>query len=72
MGLFWPWAAVERPWPTKPMVLMFVKVAKLRFAKKNEKKRIDVELRREFAYNSNGIGLHTGLYVLWLRYGEKS
>jgi hypothetical protein len=28
------WAAVERPWPTTPMVSMFVKIAKLRFAKK--------------------------------------
>ena len=36
-----------------------------------KKKRSDVELWRESAYDSNGIGLHTGLYVLWLRYGEK-
>ena len=46
---------------------MFVKIVKLRFAKKKEKKRSDVELRRESAYDSNGIGLHTGMYVLWLR-----
>ena len=39
---------------------------------KNEKKRSGVELWRESAYDSNGIGLHTGLYVLWLRYREKS
>ena len=35
--------------------------------KKSEKKRSDVELRQ--------VGLHTGLYVLWLRYlfiGETS
>ena len=50
----------------------FVKITKLRFAKKSNKKRSDVELWRESAYDSNGIGLHTGLYVLWLRYGEKS
>jgi hypothetical protein len=29
-----------------------------------------VELRRESAYDSNGIDLHTGLYVLWLQYRE--
>ena len=50
-----------------PMVSMFVKIVKLRFAKKKEKKRSDVELRRESAYDSNGIGLNTGMYVLWLR-----
>ena len=51
---------------------MFVKIANLRFAKKCKKKRSDVELWRESAYDSNGTGLHTGLYVLWLRCGEKS
>ena len=50
-----------------PMVSMFVKIAKLRFAKKSEKKRSDVELRRESAYNTIVmVCLHTGLYVLWL------
>ena len=40
--------------------------------KKRGGKGSDVELRRESAYDSNGTDLHTGLYVLWLRYGEKS
>jgi hypothetical protein len=35
--------------------------------KKMGGKGSDVELRREFAYNRNGIDLHTGLYVLWLQ-----
>ena len=38
--------------------------------KKRGGKGSDVELRRESAYDSNGIDLHTGLYVLWLRYRE--
>ncbi len=46
--------------------------AKLRFDKKRGGKGNDVELRRESAYDRNGIDLHTGLYVLWLRYREKS
>ena len=35
--------------------------------KKVTKKGSDVELWRESAYDSDGIDLHTGLYVLWLR-----
>ncbi len=34
---------------------------------KKLKKRSDVGFRRESAYDSNGKGLHMGLYVLWLR-----
>ena len=40
--------------------------------KKRDKKRSDVELWRESAYDSDGIELHTGLYVPGLRYTEKS
>jgi hypothetical protein len=47
--VFRPWAAVERPWLTTPMVSMMVKIAKLRFVKKGTKKRSDVELWRESA-----------------------
>ncbi len=35
--------------------------------KKRGGKGSDMELRRESAYDSNGIDLHTGLYVLWLQ-----
>jgi hypothetical protein len=72
MSVFQAWAVVERPWPSTPMGSMFIKIVKLRFTKKRGEKRSDVELRRESAYDSNGTDLHTGLYVLWLRYGEKS
>jgi hypothetical protein len=55
------------------MVSMFVKIARLWFAKKKVKKyRSDVELWRESAYDSDGIELHTGQYVPGLRYMEKS
>jgi len=40
--------------------------------KKVKKNRSDVELWRESAYDSDGIELHTGLYVPGLRYMEKS
>ena len=46
-------------------VSMMEKVAyRVRFVKKGEdKKRSDVELWRESAYDSDRIDLHTGLYV---------
>jgi hypothetical protein len=53
------------------MGLLFIKIAKLQLTKKGGGKGSEVELRRESAYDSNGTDLHTGLYVLWLRYGEK-
>jgi hypothetical protein len=63
MSVFRAWAVVERPWP--------IKIAKLWLTKKGGEKGSDVELRREYAYDSNGTDLHMGLYVLsWLRYGE--
>ena len=40
--------------------------------KKVKKNRSDVELWRESAYDSDGIELHTGLYVPGLRCMEKS
>ncbi len=72
MSVFQAWAVVERPWPTTPMGSMFIKIVKLRLTKKGGGKGSDIELRRESPYDSNCTDLHTGLYVLWLRYGEKS
>ena len=57
---------------TTPMGSMFIEIVKLRLTKKGGGKGSDVELWRESAYDSNGTDLHMGLYVLWLRYGEKS
>ena len=50
-----------------PMVSTFIKIAKPRFDKKRGGGGSDMELRRESAYDSDGIDLHTGLYVLWLQ-----
>jgi hypothetical protein len=72
MSIFQAWAVVERPWPTMPMGSMIIKIVKLWLTKKRRGEGSELELRRESAYDSNGNGtdLHTGLYVLWLRYGE--
>ena len=69
-GVFRPWAAVERPWPTTPVVLMFVKIAKLRLAKKSEKKWSDVELRRESAYDSKDIYIRGCMYQCLAKTGK--
>jgi hypothetical protein len=50
-------------------VSMFVKIAGL--PKKVKKREVTWNFG-ESPPNSNGIGLHTGMYVLWLRYGGKS
>ena len=65
MGVFRPWAAVEALADDAPGVDM-VKIGKIRFVKKITKKGSDVELWRESTYDSSGIDLRTGLYVLWL------
>ena len=72
-GIFQPWVAVEALADNAHGVSMMEKVAFVQFVKKGEdKKRSDVELWRESAYDSDGIELHTGLYVPGLRYMEKS
>jgi hypothetical protein len=70
-GIFRLWAAVERPWPTTPMVSMLVKIVKLQFAKKKvKKKRSDVELRRDSAYDSNDRSTYGSVCTMAMIWGK--